>query len=98
MSLGVGTGIYKAPEIDSGNYNYKIDIYSLGIIILELFANFTTYTEKIITLRKFKKDKDDKIFDIIKNEKIKNIIIKTLNFDPQLRPSIADLKNDFENL
>jgi serine/threonine protein kinase len=43
MSSCVGTGIYRAPEINSGIYDSKIDIYSLGVIILELFINFTPF-------------------------------------------------------
>jgi len=92
MSSDIGTGIYRAPEIDSKNYDYKIDIYSLGIIVLELFGNFTTWSEKIMLLKNFRNDNNLKVFDFIKNEKIINIIIKTLDINPILRPNIQNLK------
>ena len=36
----IGTFKYKSPEILTNNYNEKIDIYSLGILVKELFDNF----------------------------------------------------------
>ncbi|CAG2106347.1 unnamed protein product [Medioppia subpectinata] len=36
-TLGVGTQRYMAPEIGCGQYNIKVDIYSLGILGMELF-------------------------------------------------------------
>lgn len=39
-----GTPLYIAPEIiDSKPYGHKIDIWSLGIIIYELFTGFTPF-------------------------------------------------------
>ena len=39
---GVGTRIYSSPEqLRGGNYCKKTDIYSLGIILMELFCPFT---------------------------------------------------------
>ena len=35
----IGTPRYRAPEIYTGNYSEKIDIYSLGISTKELFYN-----------------------------------------------------------
>lgn len=39
----VGTPVYTAPEITSGlykSYNYKVDIYSLGVCFFEVFRSF----------------------------------------------------------
>ena len=38
-SSSVGTSRYRAPEISTNKYNEKIDIFSLGITIRELFEN-----------------------------------------------------------
>lgn len=54
MSSEIGTGIYRAPEIDEKNYNNLIDIYSLGIIFIELLLNFNTIHEKYILLKNIK--------------------------------------------
>lgn len=42
-TLSCGTKEYVAPEVlkDTG-YDYKIDCYSLGIILFELLSNFET--------------------------------------------------------
>ena len=58
METYIGTGIYKAPEIDTKKYNSSIDIYSLGIIMIELFINFTTQSEKIFLVLNLKKTFD----------------------------------------
>ena len=92
MSKYIGTGIYRAPEIDSGNYSSKIDIYSLGIILLEFLLIYKTNYEKI------------KLINIIKNnvnniEKINNIccntfdaiILKMIDKNENNRPNINEL-------
>ena len=54
MSDDVATGIYMAPEIPSKHYNNLIDIYSLGIILLELLLNYSTMHEKFTLIRNIK--------------------------------------------
>ncbi len=46
-TVGIGTAFYRAPEqIKSTKYDEKVDIYSLGIIIFEMFYEFSTYSER----------------------------------------------------
>lgn len=48
----VGTHLYMSPEqIDGRQYNYKVDIYSLGLIFFELLVVFCTEMERIETLK-----------------------------------------------
>lgn len=48
----VGTHLYMSPEqLCGGPYNYKVDIYSLGLIFFELLVVFGTEMERINTLR-----------------------------------------------
>jgi len=52
----VGTHLYMSPEQMNGQiYNYKVDIYSLGIIFFELLTPFFTDMERIMTLSNLKK-------------------------------------------
>ena len=44
-STQVGTFLYTAPEVATGRYNAKCDTYSLGIVLVEIFSNFTTNME-----------------------------------------------------
>lgn len=48
----VGTHLYMSPEQVQGlQYNYKVDIYSLGLIFFELLVVFGTEMERIETLK-----------------------------------------------
>lgn len=72
LSQNVGSYRYMAPEIKlNNNYNYKIDIWSLGIIFYELFEN-----KRFINIFNWKKTP----------KKIKNIIFDyMLNTNPNER-------------
>lgn len=51
----VGTTLYMSPEQSDGRmYDYKVDIYSLGIILFELLVPFSTAMERIKTLTDLK--------------------------------------------
>lgn len=83
MSNDIGTDFYNAPEIDTGIYNQKIDIYSCGKIFLELLIIASTYCEKYTIIKKIihnnennlsnEKYIDDKYNDIVKKSLIKNV-------------------------
>lgn len=52
----VGTHLYMSPEQANGKaYNYKVDIYSLGIILFELLTPFSTDMERAIVLTDLRK-------------------------------------------
>lgn len=50
MTAGVGTASYAAPEqVSSRSYGTQADIYSLGLILLELLCCFSTEHERLQT-------------------------------------------------
>lgn len=52
----VGTSLYMSPEQSKGlAYNYKVDIYSLGLIFFELLNFFNTETERFKVLENIRK-------------------------------------------
>lgn len=56
MTEGAGTPLYRAPEVDSGEYDAKADILSLGIILYELMFGEQLFTQqKAKNLRGLKK-------------------------------------------
>ncbi|CAD8193300.1 unnamed protein product [Paramecium octaurelia] len=101
LTSGVGTFLYLAPEQEQRQYDSKVDIYSLGIILFEMYYPFKTDMERInyITqLReqsKFPKDFDQKVdkIDIEIREKIASLV----NKDPQKRPATQSLLNEYKD-
>jgi translation initiation factor 2-alpha kinase 4 len=45
-SSEVGTYLYQAPEVMTGKYDEKCDVYSLGILLVEIFHHFSTGMER----------------------------------------------------
>lgn len=83
----IGSLFYSAPELlEGGIYNEKVDIYSLGIIIFELFSLFNTEMEK------------SKIFEEFKNNNYSlennynQIILDCLLNNYNMRPNLIDIK------
>jgi len=66
----VGTSLYMSPEQAKGlAYNYKVDIYSLGLIFFELLNFFHTETERYKVLQNIKNQKyPDEFVENYKNE------------------------------
>ncbi|XP_036142962.1 eukaryotic translation initiation factor 2-alpha kinase 3 [Monomorium pharaonis] len=103
-TAGVGTHLYMAPEQrNKQNYNCKVDIYSLGVILFELLTPFSTKKEreKMLTdlqLLKFPKnfaEVDWFIFDNIIPEiksDLQEFLKSMLNKNPDRRLSALDIK------
>lgn len=54
----VGTRLYMSPEqFMNKSYNYKVDIYSLGLIFFELLVPFSTDMERVVTLTNVRENK-----------------------------------------
>ncbi|XP_053613621.1 eIF-2-alpha kinase GCN2 isoform X2 [Plodia interpunctella] len=93
----VGTALYVAPELyqagTKGIYNQKVDIYSLGIILFEMFhPPLDTAMERMAVLNSIR-SKDivmPKEFER-DNAKQIHVIRWLLNHDASLRPSCAEL-------
>lgn len=88
---GVGTPIYASPEqLKGDNYDSKSDMYSLGIILFELYHPFRTKMERYIEIENVKKF-------VFSNEMTKNwtkqcdIIRNLLDENPKKRPNAFSL-------
>lgn len=54
-SLGCGTAIYAAPEQKARlPYDQRADVYSVGVVLFELFHNWTTGSERIFCLTRLR--------------------------------------------
>ncbi|OEU13019.1 kinase-like protein, partial [Fragilariopsis cylindrus CCMP1102] len=69
LTTGIGTASYAAPEILSKSYDTSVDIFSLGLIFLELVSCFETDHERLHNLQQCRYQRvpkwiDDKFPDI----------------------------------
>lgn len=49
LTRSIGTELYAAPEIENNNYDFRSDVYSLGLVIIELFCNRGNYRDFLIS-------------------------------------------------
>ena len=84
-----GTQIIMAPEILSGEeYNNKCDLWSLGVNIYQLYTKKPPYTGAFDSIILKQIDKlGQSVLNVIKDEKLKDLLSKLLVKDPKHRIS-----------
>lgn len=88
----VGTHLYMSPEQLRGlPYDFKVDIYSLGLIFFELLVYFGTEMERIMTLRALRDGVYPKGFPH-QHPKEYELLKKMLSAKPEERPATPELK------
>eukprot|EP00005_Dracoamoeba_jomungandri_P004553 CAMPEP_0174255264 /NCGR_PEP_ID=MMETSP0439-20130205/4607_1 /TAXON_ID=0 /ORGANISM="Stereomyxa ramosa, Strain Chinc5" /LENGTH=540 /DNA_ID=CAMNT_0015337371 /DNA_START=314 /DNA_END=1936 /DNA_ORIENTATION=- len=90
---GVGTMTYAAPEQKEqhGSYNEKADIYSLGIILFELFNKpFATQMERLLLFSRLGEGSMPSSF-IIDYPEEASLILRMVETDPAKRPSVLEI-------
>lgn len=94
LSCGIGTMYYCSPEQEKNNkYDEKTDMFSLGIVIFEMFYNFGSLMERDIVLRNIKDNhKFPPKFDLAPSDAV-DIVKKLSVKEPNLRPSSHELLN-----
>lgn len=91
LTTDVGTSLYASPEqLSNIDYNYKSDIFSLGIILFEMFQPFNTEMERIKTLTNVRQGNIPPEFSD-KWPKLAHHIKSMVNEDPIRRPSADEL-------
>lgn len=99
----LGTFLYTAPELRAkkgAKYNFKVDIYSLGIIFFEMLASqrvYTTGMERILLIRELRTPSISlpSSWPRSKYEKQTALIRQMLDHNPDQRPSPVEiLKSD----
>ncbi|KAI9475740.1 MAG: kinase-like domain-containing protein, partial [Benjaminiella poitrasii] len=93
QTIGVGTRTYASPEqlaIPAQAYDEKADIYSLGIILFELFQPFTTGMERADSIDKLKRGIFPEGF-LEMYPKVAALIIWMMDHKPAQRPTAHQL-------
>lgn len=99
QTAGIGTSIYKAPEIINGNrYSAKVDVYAFAILMYEIVTDSYPYpllVEGVITPfqleQQILKENMRPTFDVPVKESIKNLIQKCWSKNPNERPTFESI-------
>lgn len=92
----MGTASYIAPEVRSagtGKYNEKADIFSLGVIFLEMNVPFSTGMERAETLAQLQKESYSLPSTFLLPEKAAQakLFVAMVQNKPSQRPSCSEL-------
>lgn len=83
----LGSFLYSAPELLNDNYYDKnVDIYSLGVIIFEMFSMFSTEMEKCKEFEKLKSEKTDE-------DNINKLVLECIKEDFTERIELTKIKS-----
>ena len=100
QTIGVGTVSYASPEqISSSSYNTQADIFSLGLIFLELLGNYKTAHERSNAFHAIRKERKVLLFlaqpdvkngdcncEFILLERLEKLILDMTDVNPKNRP------------
>ncbi|XP_035446004.1 eukaryotic translation initiation factor 2-alpha kinase 1 [Spodoptera frugiperda] len=95
--LALGTHLYAAPEQLDGQCNPKSDMYSLGIILLEMVEPFSTDMERVKTITDLRKGQIPAHLTA-NYPKIAHIIGKLVQRRPAKRLDTSQLLEELKNL
>jgi len=85
----VGTHMYMSPEqLCQKPYNHKVDIYSLGLIFLEVLVPTTTGMERVKVLSEAKRGKFP---TILAGSDEEELLGRLLNQSPETRPEVREV-------
>ncbi|CAG7732579.1 unnamed protein product [Allacma fusca] len=88
----VGTHLYMSPEQSRNKpYDFKVDIYSLGLIFFELLVPFSTEMERYESLSQVRKMSFPRPF-LVEHQAEYEFISKMVSHDPEQRPNATVIK------
>ena len=89
-----GTYLYQSPEqIENKTYDQKVDIFALGVILVELVSKFDTEFERVEVLQGLKKNLYPEYLEKDHLNEY-NLIKKMTKLKKEERPNIQDIFND----
>ena len=93
-TAGVGTASYAAPEqITENDYGPEVDIFALGIILLELFSNFTSEHERSKAFYKLRHGRELEPWMHRTYPEVTALVLACTEPDRRQRPTATDILN-----
>ncbi len=94
-----GTRRYMAPEQYEGNYDYRADLYSTGLILYEMFMGKFPFRGKTQDEIQVRKQSEEIEFDHKLPDNVREILQRVLHRDVQARYQTAsELYNDLDRI
>lgn len=95
-TAGVGTASYAAPEqITENDYGSEVDIFALGIILLELFSNFTSEHERAKAFYSLRHQRELDQWMHRTYPEVSRLVLDCTETDYRKRPTANDILNVF---
>lgn len=93
FSTVVGTFLYTAKEVATGDYNEKVDMYSLGVIFFEMCYELGTGMERALILNDLRLEeiRFPREFTTARYSTERTIVRQLLDHDPSKRPGAGEL-------
>lgn len=100
LSNNLGTPLYMAPEIKNLRvYDRKADLYSLGMILFEMYYKMGSGMERIQTMERLRNQEFIDLTNIPKRYRnVSEIVQNLLNHKPYLRMGLGMVKNMMNTL
>jgi serine/threonine protein kinase len=93
-TLGVGTFLYTAPEVLAENpnsrYDAKCDVFSLGVLLFEMFFVMNTRMERTMVLTELRAGRLPATF-VSEQPLVATIVRQLVHHDPSHRPTAREL-------